>query len=149
MTNDPTGRATDHEFRVRWGETDAFGIVFYPTFYAWMDQATHEFFRTEKGAFMSMLADDGYGFPIIEAGCKFSAPARYDDLLMVASVVTDVRSRTFRIDHRFTRDGQKLARGFEVRAFAASDPDNPTRLTTTPFPDTVRRFLAGDSDAPI
>lgn len=138
------GRSTTHDFRVRWGETDAFGIVFYPTFYAWMDQATHEFFRTPARAFRDLIEEDGFAFPIVEARCRFRRPARYDDVLAVRSSVTDLRSRSFRIEHTFEREGELLASGHEVRAFARVDPDDPTRLLTEPMPDDLRSFLSGE-----
>ena len=35
----------EYSFQVRWGDTDAAGIVYYPNFYKWMDEATHEYFK--------------------------------------------------------------------------------------------------------
>ena len=35
--------------RVRFGETDAAGIVFYPTFYAWFDMGTSGLLRAAAG----------------------------------------------------------------------------------------------------
>ncbi len=143
------GRVGEHRLRVRWGETDPFGIVFYPTFYAWMDQATHEFFRTSVTSFADLFEQAGYALPIVEASCRFRAPARYDDELIVVSRVTSIRGRSFRIDHTFTRGGTELAVGFEARAFARLDPDDATRLTTGPLPDSLRGYLAGDRDTPL
>ena len=30
----------DYRFKIRFGDTDAAGIVFYPNYYRWMDEAT-------------------------------------------------------------------------------------------------------------
>lgn len=37
--------AIHYTFKVRWGDTDPAKIVFFPNFYRWMDEATHEFFE--------------------------------------------------------------------------------------------------------
>lgn len=143
------GRRAECRFRVRWGETDPFGIVFYPTFYAWMDQATHEFFRTPTTSFADLFEQAGYALPIVEASCRFRVPARYDDELTVTSSVTAIRGRSFRIDHVFTRDGTVLAAGFEARAFAQADPTDATRLSTAPLPEVLRAYLLGEREVPV
>ena len=45
----------DYSFKVRWGDTDAAGIVFYPNFYKWMDEATHEFLASHWAAIFYLV----------------------------------------------------------------------------------------------
>ena len=139
------GRTSTWRLRVRWGETDPFGIVFYPSFYTWMDQATHELFRSPSGTFADLFETRGYGFPIAEATCRFLLPARYDDELVVVSTVARIGGRSFTIEHRFSRDDDEIAVGSEVRVFARPDPDDPGRLRTEALPDDLRAFLAGET----
>ena len=138
-----------YRLRVRWGETDPFGIVFYPSFYVWMDQATHELFRSPAGSFADLFTDSGYGFPIVEAVCRFRRPARYDDEIAVTSSVVELRNRSFTVEHRFDRGDDEIAVGHEVRVFARPDPDDPSRLTTDTIPEPLRRFLLGEVDRPV
>ncbi len=142
------GRTTAYRLRVRWGETDPFGIVFYPSFYTWMDESTHELFRSPDGTFADLFGETGYGFPIAEARCRFLAPAHYDDELTVTSTVTELGTRSFTVEHRFTRGDTELAVGHEVRVFARRHPDDPTRLKAAPIPDPLREFLLGERATP-
>ncbi len=141
------GRSNEYRLRVRWGETDPFGIVFYPSFYRWMDEATHELFRSPAGTFADLFGDGGYGFPIVEATCRFRRPARYDDELAVVSRVTELRRRSFTVEHRFERGGVELAVGREVRVFAR--PEDSGTLVTAEIPGPLRAFLLGERDTPF
>lgn len=143
------GRRIEYRLRVRWGEADPFGIAFYPSFYTWMDQATHELLRSPGATFADLFVSTGYGFPIVEAGCRFRAPARYDDELTVTATVTELRGRSFTVEHRFTRGDTPIADGFEARVFARRDPDDPERLVTSALPDHLRAFLRGERDSPV
>ncbi len=104
------------EFRVEWGETDTAGIIFYPNYYRWFDRATHALFRA-AGMPISQLIRDGYAHPILEGGCKFSVPLYYDDLVTLETVVTEVRSKVFRLEHTVRRGEVITGQGFEVRAW--------------------------------
>lgn len=113
------------QFRVEWGETDTAGIIYYPNYYRWFDRATHELFRA-AGMPISELTKVGHAQPIIECGCRFSAPLYYDDLVTVESVVTEVRQRTFRIEHSVRRGETLAGTGFEVRAWVLLGEKEPT-----------------------
>ncbi|MFB4162434.1 acyl-CoA thioesterase [Alteribacillus sp. JSM 102045] len=38
-------RKSELQVRVNFGETDGFGIVYYPNYFRWFDNATYHFFR--------------------------------------------------------------------------------------------------------
>lgn len=129
--------------RVRWGEADAMGIVFYPNFFAWFDQAAHELLRGPGTSMASLMERGGYAMPIIESGARFNAPAFYDDDLVVISTVTNLGSRSFRLEHVVERDGTTIAKGFEIRVLARRHASGG-RLEVERIPDDVRAWLAGD-----
>jgi acyl-CoA thioester hydrolase len=129
------------ELRVRWGETDAAGIVFYPNFYVWFDVAMHELLRRAGLPMIELMREPGYGFPLVESGARFRAPVFYDDVLTLSSTIVEMRTHALRVEHRVTRTGTEVAAGFEVRAFAKLDPEDPWRLTMTPIPDEVKARL--------
>jgi YbgC/YbaW family acyl-CoA thioester hydrolase len=132
------GRSSKIELRVRWGETDAFGIVFYPNYYAWFDVAALELFRA-SGRLTIPHAKDAFGFPLIESGARFHAPLFPDDLMSIETVVAEVRSKALRLEHTVRRGDTLIANGFEVRVFAGSDGNGG--LVTAPIPDDLRDWL--------
>ncbi len=129
------------ELKVRFGETDPAGIVFYPNYYKWMDQASSEMFGPTEMATKKILPQ-GKGVPLVEAHCRFRRPLYYDDHVRVESQVCEVRDKVFKIEHRFYRDGELTAEGYEMRAWVEFTDG---RIKSTAIPESVRRILMSDA----
>lgn len=139
------GRSRRTTFKVRWGETDPMGIVFYPTYYAWFDHATHELVASSGRSLLGRLRDDGLSVPIAECGARFRAPVFADEELVVTSTAADVRTHTVRVEHRVERGGEEVATGFELRVCARLGAEG--RLEVVRLPDELRVWLEEESDA--
>ena len=61
------------------------GIVFYPTYFAWFDHATHRLFASSGRTLLEQLRQEGMSVPIVECGARFLAPVFADDELEVVS----------------------------------------------------------------
>lgn len=77
--------AATYRFDVKWGDTDAAGIVFYPNFYKWMDEATHHFFAAAGFSSSRILAERQTIIPLLEAHCQFKSPLQFEDEVEVQS----------------------------------------------------------------
>lgn len=119
------------------------GIVFYPTYFAWFDHATHRLFASSGRSLLELLKDDGISVPIVECGARFRAPVFADDALEVVSSVEDVDARSFRMDHRVERSGELVASGFEKRVAARVFEGG--RLKITAIPSELRDWLIGSA----
>jgi acyl-CoA thioester hydrolase len=68
---------------------------------------------------------------------------RYGDQVRIRSTVTEVKDKTFRVEHGVSVGDRQCAAGFEVRAWVAR-PDEPgARLAATPFPEEIAMRLKG------
>jgi acyl-CoA thioesterase FadM len=117
------------------------GIVFYPSYFAWFDHATHELFAASGTSLFTWLQRDGISVPIFECGATFRAPVFADDEIAVTSTAADVRSRSLRVEHIVTRADEEVATGFEVRVVARLADGG--RLEVSPMPDEMRTWLEG------
>ncbi len=117
------------------------GIVFYPTYLAWFDHATHELFASSGRSLMTRLREDGISVPIAECGARFLAPVFADDELVLTASVGEVRSRSLRVEHLAERAGKTVATGFELRVVARLDDG---RLQVRRMPDELRAWLSGE-----
>ncbi len=108
-----------YEFQVRWGDTDAAGIVFYPNFYKWMDEATHEYHNAIGFPSSKLFADQQIGAPILEANCLFKKPLFFEDKVVVNSFVEELHNKVFKIKHAFVKGGEVVAEGYELRAWTS------------------------------
>lgn len=128
-------------FRVEWGETDTAGIIYYPNYYRWFDRATHELFRVGGMPISDLIAQHGFVHPIVEGGCRFSAPLRYDDIVTLESVVTEIRSKIFRVEHTVRRGDVIAGAGFEVRAWVKTGD----KMSAVAIPEEYAARLRGET----
>jgi acyl-CoA thioester hydrolase len=91
----PEGGAHRTQVRVRFGDTDPYGIVYFVSYFRYCHRAIEEYLRAcglkPEETFKNVAA--GFGLPIVEAWCRFRRPARYGDLLTMETRVQEVRSK--------------------------------------------------------
>lgn len=129
------------QYHVQWGDTDAAGIVFYPNYFRWFDHAALEFLRSLGWPLETLKVQFHVLAPILEAGCRFHKPLRYHDVLTIETIATEVRARTFRLEHRVSRGEDMTGLGYEVRGLARIQGDEMGKLELVPIPEEVRRCL--------
>jgi acyl-CoA thioester hydrolase len=108
----PTGEPLSGEvtIRVRYAETDRMGFLHHSMHLVYFEQGRTELLR-QLGLTYKDLEDQGYLLVLTKLEVKYRAPARYDDLLTLRTIVE--RTTAVRIDHRYEllRDGVLLAEG--------------------------------------
>lgn len=133
------GRTHRTHTRVRFGDTDAAGIVFYPTFYVWFDVATTGLLRAAAGELLDPDGTMRWPVPIVESGARFSLPLFFDDPITIRSTVAEIGRSSFRVEHVVSRGGVEVATGFEARVLIRHDGG---RLVPAPLPQDLRDALA-------
>jgi YbgC/YbaW family acyl-CoA thioester hydrolase len=128
---------------VHWGDCDPAGIIFYPTYFRWMDAATWAFMGS-VGYSPKRMREEHLAMPLVAADCEFLAPARHGDRCEVRSRIARFGSASFAVAHEVLRaDGTLLAKGSEKRVWGryANGPGTP--LKGERIPQEVRdRFAA-------
>ena len=71
------------EVRVRYAETDQMGIVYYANYLVWFEIGRVELLRSLGLAYSQMEKDHKCILPVVEASCRYRAPARYDDEILI------------------------------------------------------------------
>jgi YbgC/YbaW family acyl-CoA thioester hydrolase len=134
------------DVKVRWSEADPAGIVFYPRFFEWFDLGTEALFEALGLPWRDLFpAERIVGVPIVETGARFASPVRYGDEVRIETTVSEVREKTFRVEHEISVGGRRCATGFEVRAWVAQ-PERPGgALAARPIPAGVVTRLRGES----
>ena len=106
--------------RVRYGETDKMGIVYYGNYATYLEQGRTEWLR-DMGFSYKWMEDNGIHLPVVELSIKFKAPARYDDVLTVSTTLRKIP--THRIDFSYeihNHEGQLLITGDTSLVFVNS-----------------------------
>jgi len=103
--------------RVIYGDTDNMGIAYHANYFRWFEIGRSEMFRSLGLAYRE-IEKKGIFLPVSEVGCKFTAPIRYDDLLVVETTLDPTVRGGMKFDYRIFRDAEDavLARGFSKHA---------------------------------
>ncbi|MGE0314908.1 MAG: acyl-CoA thioesterase [Lautropia sp.] len=130
------------EIRVVFGDCDPAGIVYFPNFYRWFDQATHDLCAAAGYDLGEVRAQRGWvGYPIAEASAKFRAPATFGDLITVETRVQTWQPRFFLLSHRVRRGGQLLAEGAQTRFIGYHDASRGGKLAALEIPAAFREAI--------
>jgi acyl-CoA thioester hydrolase len=89
--------------RVRYAETDQMGVVYYANYLVWFEIGRVEFLRHLGFNYQQMEAVDDCLLPVVEATCRYKAPAHYDDLLILETRITAMRSFVLKFSYSLYR----------------------------------------------
>lgn len=84
--------------RVRYAETDAMGIVHHASYLIWLEVGRTELLRA-RGTSYREIEDQGLLVVLGDLVVRYHAPARYDDLIIVRTTLSAVRSRQLCFDY--------------------------------------------------
>jgi acyl-CoA thioester hydrolase len=80
------------EIRVRFGETDPYGVAYFAAILDYFKRGMDEFLRS-RGLSPDLAYRNrkrNYGFPVVGTACRYRAPVRFDDLLMLRTRIARV-----------------------------------------------------------
>src|SRR4051812_16258777 len=83
-----------------WGDCDPAGIVYYPTYYRWMDAATWAL-AAQAGFSAQRIRAEQYSLPLVHAQCDFLSSPTFGDLIEVRSGITRWGRSSFSVGHEF------------------------------------------------
>lgn len=108
------------QHRVLYGDTDAAAVVYNANYLRYFELGRTEFMRDRVCTYRE-IEQMGVVLPVTECHIRFKAPARYDDLLIIETILTDLKKVTCTFSYRILReeDGARLcllAKGFTTHA---------------------------------
>lgn len=106
-----------HTCRVLYGDTDSGGVVYYGNYLRFFEAGRTEFMRDHNLTYKS-LEDAGYILPVVECYSRYKAPAKYDDLIIIETSITDVKPVSCRFNYKILRrkDEKLLVKGYTIHA---------------------------------
>jgi acyl-CoA thioester hydrolase len=121
--------------RVYYEDTDAAGIVYYANYLKFAERARTEWLRALGVEQQRLREESGVGFVVRKVTAAFFAPAKLDDLLTIASEVSDIRKVGLSMRQTISRDDTKLVT-LEVDLACVDGKMKPARM-----PDAVKKAL--------
>ncbi|WP_028297232.1 acyl-CoA thioesterase [Olivibacter sitiensis] len=84
--------------RVRYGETDQMGYMYYGNYAEYYEVARTEMMRS-LGTSYSAMEQNKVMLPVIELHCKYIKPAHYDELLRVRVILKEMPKVRMRFEY--------------------------------------------------
>jgi acyl-CoA thioester hydrolase len=79
------------------------GVVYHANYFVWFEMGRVEFLRHLGFDYKQMELTDDCHLPVVEAICRYKAPAHYDEVLTVETRVAAMRSGFVRFTYRLIR----------------------------------------------
>ena len=89
--------------RVRYAETDQMGVVYHANYFVWFEMGRVECLRQLGFDYKQMEIVDDCHLPVVEATCRYKAPAHYDEVLTVETRIVALRSGVIRFAYQLFR----------------------------------------------
>lgn len=126
-------------YRVIYGDTDAGGVVYNANYLRYFEMGRTEMMRSISIPY-SAIEERGLILPVTETYLRFKASARYDDLITIATSLSEIKKFSCRFNYRIVKEmednrEQLLVKGFTVHACI----DRQGKLT--PFSDDLAQKM--------
>ena len=128
---------------IQFGDCDPAGIVYYPNYFRFFDNATAALVSAALG--MNKRAWlEAYGIagiPMVDTGANFVRPARFGDVVEIVSQITVLGRSSFSVRHVLSNGGEVAVEASEKRVWVVKDAAG--NIKSAPLPDDVRHVLGG------
>jgi acyl-CoA thioester hydrolase len=113
MSSHHNAAVNETRLRVRYAETDQMGIVYHSNHLVWFEIGRVELMRQLGFTYRDMEREDGRFIAVAEVRCRYRAPVRYDDEVVVRTHLKTVRESVVNFAYELVRadNGAILAEG--------------------------------------
>ena len=127
----------ESRLRVRYAETDQMGVVYHSNHFIWFEIGRVELMRQLGFSYRDMEQNDGCFIAVVDARCRYKAPARYDDEVIVRTHLKNVRESVVHFGYELVRadDGTLLAEGETTHIVTDA------QMKITPLPEKYMRVF--------
>jgi acyl-CoA thioester hydrolase len=121
-SNHPQG-VNETRVRVRYAETDQMGVVYHSNHFIWFEVGRVELLRQLGFSYRDMESQDNRFIAVAEAKCRYRAPVRYDEEVLVRTQLLNVRDSVVHFGYELRRaeDGVLLAEGETTHIVTVAD----------------------------
>jgi acyl-CoA thioester hydrolase len=113
MNSEHPEATNETRVRVRYAETDQMGVVYHSNHFVWFEVGRVELLRQLGFSYRDMESVDERFIAVAEAKCRYRAPVRYDEEVLIRTKLLNVRDSVihFGYELRRTEDDTLLAEG--------------------------------------
>ncbi len=95
------------KIRVRYGETDQMGVVYYGNYAQYLEQGRTEWLR-ELGFSYKWMEERNIQLPVVNLNVDYKRPARYDDVLTVTTTLKKLPTVKIEFEYAIHNESNEL-----------------------------------------
>lgn len=118
--------------RVRYGETDQMGYLYYGNYALYYEVGRAEAIRDLGITYKELEETHAIKMPVLYLESKFLAPAHYDEEITVETCIIEQPTKMIRFDHKVYSPSGKLLNKGVVKLFFVDMKTNK-RVSTPPY----------------
>lgn len=112
-------------FRVRYGETDQMGVVYYGNYAQYFEMGRTEWLR-KLGVSYRWMEENGIMLPVTELQVKYHKSATYDDVLRIETTLLKLPGIRISFDYKiFNENDELLTSGMTTLVFIDKKTGKP------------------------
>ena len=101
---------------VRYAETDMMGVVYHGSYLPWLEIGRTQLLK-EHGIPYRVLEAEGFFLPVVEVSLRYLRPAKYDDTVVVTTILKEKPSLRIRMEYQLHRGEELIATATSVHVF--------------------------------
>lgn len=129
--------AYEREIIVRFEHCDAAGLMFYPRFFALVNEMVEDWFADMGASFKALHLERRKGVPTVRLEAEFGRPARMGDALTQTLTITEIGGASCKLTHEASVGGHPVARFEQTIVFV-----DLATMTPESWPDDLRKAMA-------
>jgi 4-hydroxybenzoyl-CoA thioesterase len=130
--------------KIRFGQTDPAGIVYYPNYFDMFNEIVEDWFEDDLGySFERMHVREGFGVPIVTVTCDFIRPCRLSEQFTLSLFVQHMGSTSLHLRVSGSVEGQERIRASMVLVFT-----DMNTYQSVPPPEDLRALITSRIIAP-
>ena len=115
----------EFKVRVRYAETDQMGVVYHGNYPQYFEMGRVEWLRN-LGVSYKWMEENGVMLPVVSLEMNFKKPARYDDILLVKTILKSQHSVKIEFDYEiYNVQNQLLTTGYSMLVFVDMKTGRP------------------------
>ncbi len=131
-------------FRVRYYETDAMGIVHHSNYIRWFEEARTEYLRAVDLPYKS-LEDSGVAILVTGVRCQYKRPCQYDDQVKIQTWIQAYNGVRMTLGYRIWVDDALVSSGETDHAFLKGSRPVSIARAMPKAHEVFRQCFAADS----
>jgi len=101
---------------VRYAETDMMGVVYHGSYLPWLEIGRTQLLK-EHGIPYRVLEAEGFFLPVVEVSLRYLRPAKYDDDVVITTVLKEKPSVRIRMEYELHRGEELIATATSLHVF--------------------------------